>query len=167
MTDHPTGTREEWLEARLKLLEAEKELTRLNDDLARRRRELPWVRIDEPYVFDTEDGEATLADLFGGRSQLIVYHFMYGPDWDEGCPSCSSVADGFDETSVHLRHHDVAFTAVSRAPLEKLLAYRRPSTSTSARRSPRSRSRPARRTTSGRSRAGSSTPRTCRSRDRA
>ena len=124
MTTHRTGNRDEWLDARLELLKAEKELTRLNDDLARRRRELPWVRIDKDYVFDTEDGEATLADLFHGRSQLIVYHFMYGPDWDEGCPSCSAVADGFDETHLHLQNHDVAFTAVSRAPLDKLLAYR-------------------------------------------
>lgn len=124
MTNHRTGTRDEWLGARLELLKVEKELTRLNDDLARRRRELPWVRVDNDYVFDTEDGEATLEDLFRGRSQLIVYHFMYGPDWDEGCPSCSSVADGFDETHLHLQNHDVAFTAVSRAPLSKLLAYR-------------------------------------------
>ena len=124
MTDHRTGTRDEWLDARLDLLKAEKELTRLNDDLARQRRELPWVRIDKDYRFDTEDGEATLADLFHGRSQLIVYHFMYGPDWTEGCPSCSGVADGFDETHLHLQNHDVAFTAISRAPLEKLLAYR-------------------------------------------
>lgn len=124
MTKHRTGTRDEWLAERLELLKAEKELTRQNDDLARQRRELPWVRVDEDYRFDTEDGEATLADLFRGRSQLIVYHFMYGPDWDEGCPSCSAVADGFDQTHLHLQNHDVAFTAVSRAPLEKLLAYR-------------------------------------------
>jgi predicted dithiol-disulfide oxidoreductase (DUF899 family) len=124
MTNHRTGTREEWLEARLELLKAEKELTRLNDDLARQRRELPWVRVDKDYRFETEDGEATLADLFRGRSQLLVYHFMFGPDWDEGCPSCSSVADGFDETHFHIQNHDVAFTAVSRAPLDKLLAYR-------------------------------------------
>jgi predicted dithiol-disulfide oxidoreductase (DUF899 family) len=124
MTDHPTGTAAEHLEARLELLAAEKELTRQNDDVARRRRELPWVRVDKQYAFDTEDGDATLADLFRGRSQLIVYHFMYAPAWDEGCPSCSSVADGFDETQLHLQHHDVAFTAVSRAPLAKLLAYR-------------------------------------------
>ena len=96
MTNHPTGTRDQWLDARIELLKAEKELTRLNDDLARKRRELPWVRMEKEYRFDTEDGEAGLADLFRGRSQLIVYHFMYGPDWDEGCPSCSSVADGFD-----------------------------------------------------------------------
>src|SRR5215813_6398865 len=124
MTNHQTGTRDEWLAARLELLKAEKELTRLNDDLTRKRRDLPWVRMDKDYVFDTEDGEATLADLFRGRSQLIVYHFMYGPTWDEGCPSCSAVADGFDETHLHLQNHDVAFTAVSRAPLDKLLAYR-------------------------------------------
>ena len=124
MTHHHTGTREEWLEARLDLLKAEKELTRLTDDLTTRRQELPWVRIDQDYRFDTEDGEVSLADLFHGRSQLVVYHFMYGPDWDEGCPSCSAVADGFDETHLHLQNHDVAFTAVSRAPLAKLLSYR-------------------------------------------
>jgi predicted dithiol-disulfide oxidoreductase (DUF899 family) len=124
MTDHRTGTRDDWLEARLDLLKAEKEVTRLNDDLRHRRMELPWVRIDKAYRFETEDGDATLVDLFRGRSQLIVYHFMYGPDWDEGCPSCSGVADGFDETHLHLQNHDVAFTAVSRAPLPKLLAYR-------------------------------------------
>jgi predicted dithiol-disulfide oxidoreductase (DUF899 family) len=124
MTAHHTANRDEWLDARVELLKAEKELTRANDDLAKQRRELPWVRIDKDYVFDTEEGEATLADLFRGRSQLIVYHFMYGPTWDEGCPSCSGVADGFDETHLHLQNHDVAFTAVSRAPLDKLLAYR-------------------------------------------
>jgi predicted dithiol-disulfide oxidoreductase (DUF899 family) len=124
MADHRTGTREEWLEARLRLLDAEKDLTRRNDDLARQRRELPWVRVDEDYLFDTEGGEATLADLFRGRSQLIIYHFMFGPDWDEGCESCSGIADSFDLTHLHLLHHDVAFTAVSRSPLEKLLAYR-------------------------------------------
>jgi predicted dithiol-disulfide oxidoreductase (DUF899 family) len=124
MTDHHTATREEWLEARLELLVAEKELTRLNDKMTQRRRELPWVRIDDDYRFDTELGTATLADLFRGRSQLLVYHFMYAPHWDEGCPSCSAVADAFDETHLHLQNHDVAFTAVSRAPLDKLLAYR-------------------------------------------
>ena len=122
--DHHTGTRDEWLDARLELLAAEKELTRLNDDLARRRKELPRVRIDKEYRFDTEHGEATLTDLFRNRTQLIVYHFMYAPHWVEGCPSCSGVADGFDETHLHLQNHDVAFTAVSRAPLDKLLAYR-------------------------------------------
>src|SRR5205807_9340532 len=124
MTTHDVTTRDEWVDARLRLLKAEKELTRLNDDLTRRRRELPWVRVEKGYVFDTEDGEATLTDLFHGRSQLIVYHFMYAPEWEEGCPSCSGVADGFDETHLHLQNHDVAFTAVSRAPLDKLLAYR-------------------------------------------
>ncbi len=124
MTTHTVGTAEEHLAARAELLQAEKEHTRRNDELARQRRELPWVRIEKDYVFDTADGEATLADLFRGRSQLVVYHFMYGPDWTEGCPSCSGVADGFDETHLHLQHHDVAFTAVSRAPLDKLLAYR-------------------------------------------
>jgi predicted dithiol-disulfide oxidoreductase (DUF899 family) len=124
MTEHKTATRDEWLAARLDLLQAEKELTRRNDDVARQRRELPWVRVDKAYRFDTESGDATLAGLFSGRSQLLVYHFMLDPDWDEGCPSCSSIADGFDETYLHLQNHDVAFTAVSRAPLEKLLAYR-------------------------------------------
>src|SRR3984885_13585853 len=124
MTTHPTGTSDEWLDARLELLKAEKELTRLNDDLAQKRRELPWVRIDKEYRFDTEEGIGTLADLFHGRSQLVVYHFMFGPDWEEGCPSCSSVADGFDETHLHLQNHDVAFTAISRASLDKLCSYR-------------------------------------------
>lgn len=124
MTKHRTGTREEWLDARLDLLKAEKELTHLNDDLARQRQELPWVRLDEEYVFDTEHGEATLADLFQGRSQLLVHHFMFHPDWDEGCPSCSAMADGFNQTHLHLQNHDIAYTAVSRAPLAKLLAYR-------------------------------------------
>ncbi|HEY3868212.1 MAG TPA: DUF899 domain-containing protein [Actinocrinis sp.] len=124
MNAHKTGTRDEWRAARLELLQAEKELTRLNDDLARRRRELPWVRLEKDYGFDTEDGEATLADLFRGRSQLLVYHFMFDPAWDEGCPSCSGLADGFDTTYLHLLNHDVAFTAVSRAPLKKLLGYR-------------------------------------------
>jgi predicted dithiol-disulfide oxidoreductase (DUF899 family) len=123
-TQHRTATPAEWLDARLDLLKAEKELTRLSDDLARQRRELPWVRVEPDYRFDTEQGEATLADLFHGRSQLIVYHFMYAPEWDEGCASCSGIADGFDETHLHLQNHDVAFTAVSRAPLQKLLAYR-------------------------------------------
>ncbi len=124
MTDHRTSTRDDWLAARLELLKAEKELTRLNDQLSQRRCELPWVPVDKDYRFDTEDGDASLADLFHGRSQLIVYHLMYAPHWDEGCPSCSSIADGFDQTHLHLQNHDVAFTAVSRAPLEKLRAYR-------------------------------------------
>jgi predicted dithiol-disulfide oxidoreductase (DUF899 family) len=124
MTEHRVASREEWLAAREKLLENEKEHTRQGDELARQRRELPWVHIDKDYLFDTEDGEARLSDLFCGRSQLLVYHFMFGPDWDEGCPSCSSVADAFDETHLHLQNHDVAFTAISRAPLEKLVSYR-------------------------------------------
>src|SRR6201994_2918688 len=111
MTEHKTGTREEWRAARVGLLRAEKELTRLNDDLARRRRELPWVRVEKDYRFATEGGAASLADLFGGRSQLIVYHFMLDPAWDEGCPSCSGIADGVDQTYLHLQNHDVAFTA--------------------------------------------------------
>ncbi len=124
MTEHQVGTREEWLAARLKLLEAEKAHTQRGDELARMRQELPWVRIDKDYRFGTDGGEASLADLFRGRSQLLIYHFMLGPGWDEGCPSCSGLADGFDETHLHLQNHDVAFTAVSRGPLEKLLAYR-------------------------------------------
>jgi predicted dithiol-disulfide oxidoreductase (DUF899 family) len=124
MARHRTGTREDWLRERAELLDAEKDLTRRADELAQRRRALPWVRIDKTYAFDTEDGEATLTDLFHDRSQLLVYHFMFDPEWDEGCPSCSAVADGFDETHLHLQNHDVAFTAVSRAPLAKLLDYR-------------------------------------------
>jgi predicted dithiol-disulfide oxidoreductase (DUF899 family) len=118
-------SRDQWLQARLALLEAEKDLTRRGDALAQQRQALPWVRIDKDYRFQTEDGEASLAELFDGRSQLIVYHFMFGPDFTAGCTSCSSVADGFNGVVVHLRNHDVAFTAVSRAPLDKLLAYRR------------------------------------------
>jgi predicted dithiol-disulfide oxidoreductase (DUF899 family) len=124
MTPHTIGTRDEWLTARLELLEAEKELTRRGDELARRRQELPWVRIDKEYRFETDDGGATLADLFGGRSQLLVYHFMFGPDFTAGCPSCSAIADGFDGSVVHLAHHDVTLCAVSRAPIEKLQAYK-------------------------------------------
>ena len=125
MTKHKTGTRKEWLAARLELLEAEKELTRRSDELARRRQELPWVRIDKEYRFETDEGSASLADLFRGRSQLLVYHFMFGPDYRAGCPSCSAIADGFNGFVVHLENHDVAMTAVSRAPLEKLLAFKR------------------------------------------
>ncbi len=145
MTKHKTGTREQWLAARLELLKAEKELTRRSDELARRRQELPWVRIDKQYRFDTDEGSASLADLFRGRSQLLVYHFMFGPDYTAGCPSCSAIADGFngsvvhlanhDVTSaiadgfngsvVHLANHDVTLAAVSRAPLAKLQAYKR------------------------------------------
>lgn len=124
MTNHRTGTREEWLRARLDLLEAEKELTRRSDELARRRQELPWVRIDKDYRFDTDSGSASLADLFEGRSQLLVYHFMFGPDFAAGCPSCSAIADGFNGSVAHLANHDVMLWAVSRAPLEKLQAYK-------------------------------------------
>jgi predicted dithiol-disulfide oxidoreductase (DUF899 family) len=125
MTDHKTGTHEEWLAARLELLEAEKALTRRGDELAQRRRELPWVRIDKDYSFDTDEGKASLADLFRGRSQLLIYHFMFGPDYTAGCPSCSAIADGFDGSVVHLANHDVTLFAVSRAPLAKLQAYKR------------------------------------------
>ncbi|MCA8094555.1 DUF899 domain-containing protein [Burkholderia anthina] len=124
MTNHLAGTRAEWLAARRALLEAEKALTRQSDELARQRRALPWVRVDKTYRFDTEDGQATLADLFDGRSQLLVYHFMFGPDYKAGCPSCSALADGFDGFAIHLANHDVTLAAVSRAPLAKLLAYR-------------------------------------------
>ena len=124
-TTHRTGTREEWLAARLELLGAEKEHTRRSDELARQRRELPWVRIDTAYRFDTDEGSASLADLFRGRSQLLVYHFMFGPDYAAGCPSCSAIADGFNGIAVHLAHNDVMLWAVSRAPLAKLQAYKR------------------------------------------
>jgi predicted dithiol-disulfide oxidoreductase (DUF899 family) len=122
---HKTGTRKQWLAARLKLLEAEKELTRRSDDLAKRRQKLPWVRIDKEYRFETDEGGASLADLFRGRSQLLVYHFMFGPDYTAGCPACSAIADGFDGLVVHLANHDVTLSAVSRAPLPKLQAYKR------------------------------------------
>ncbi len=125
MTTHKTATREEWLAARLALLETEKEVTRRSDELARRRQELPWVRVDKEYRFATDEGSASLADLFRGRSQLLVYHFMFGPDYAAGCPSCSSIADGFDGFAVHLANHDVTLSAVSRAPLAKLQAYKR------------------------------------------
>jgi predicted dithiol-disulfide oxidoreductase (DUF899 family) len=124
MTIHKTGTREEWLAARLDLLVAEKELTRRSDELARQRQDLPWVRIDDKYVFDTDEGTASLADLFRGRSQLLIYHFMFGPDYEAGCPSCSAIADGFNGSVVHLANHDVTLCAVSRAPLAKLQAYK-------------------------------------------
>src|SRR2546429_2804127 len=109
----------------MKLLKDEKELTRRSDDVARRRQELPWVRIDKEYRFETDDGNASLANLFRGRSQLLVYHFMFGPDYTAGCPSCSAIADGFDGFVVHLANHDVTLSAVSRAPLAKLQAYKR------------------------------------------
>ncbi|MDN3556488.1 DUF899 domain-containing protein [Halomonas maura] len=125
MTTHRTGTHDEWLTARLELLEEEKALTRRGDELARRRQALPWVRVDKAYRFDTDEGSASLADLFRGRSQLLVYHFMFGPDYTAGCPSCSAIADGFDGIVVHLAHHDVMLWAVSRAPLARLQAYQR------------------------------------------
>src|SRR3984893_15663373 len=125
MTAHKTGTREQWLKARIELLKAEKELTRRSDELALRRQELPWVPIEKEYRFETEEGSASLADLFRGRSQLLVYHFMFGPDYTAGCPSCSSIADGFNGIAVHLANHDVTLSAVSRAPLPKLQAFKR------------------------------------------
>jgi predicted dithiol-disulfide oxidoreductase (DUF899 family) len=125
MTTHTIGTREEWLAGRLELLEAEKELTRRSDELARRRQALPWVRVDKEYRFETDEGNASLKDLFQGRSQLLVYHFMFGPDFAAGCPSCSAIADGFNGVVVHLANHDVMLWAVSRAPIAKLQAYKR------------------------------------------
>jgi predicted dithiol-disulfide oxidoreductase (DUF899 family) len=125
MKTHTTGTREEWLTARLAVLEAEKEHTRRGDELARRRQELPWVRVDKEYRFETDEGSASLVELFRGRSQLLVYHFMFGPDYTAGCPSCSAIADGFNGSVVHLANHDVTLSAVSRAPLAKLQAFKR------------------------------------------
>jgi predicted dithiol-disulfide oxidoreductase (DUF899 family) len=124
MTRHKIGTPNEWRAARLELLKAEKELTRQSDELARRRQELPWVRIDKKYRFETDEGNSPLADLFRGRSQLLIYHFMFGPDYTAGCPSCSAIADGFNGCSVHLANHDVMLWAVSRAPLAKLRSYK-------------------------------------------
>jgi predicted dithiol-disulfide oxidoreductase (DUF899 family) len=121
---HRTGTRQEWLKERLELLQAEKAHTRAGDELASRRQALPWVRVDKDYRFDTDEGEASLADLFRGRSQLLVYHFMFGPDFESGCPSCSAIADGFNGIWEHLANHDVMLWAVSRAPLHKLDAYK-------------------------------------------
>ena len=124
MPSHRTGTREEWLAARLELLDAEKALTRRSDEVARQRRELPWVRIDKAYRFDTDDGPASLAELFRGNSQLLIYHFMFGPDFTAGCPACSAIADGFSGFAVHLANHDVMLWGVSRAPLAKLQGYK-------------------------------------------
>src|ERR1017187_8925283 len=124
MIKHKTGTRQEWLKARMELLKAEKDLTRRSDELARKRQELPWVKIDKEYKFETDKGEGLLADLFRGRSQLLIYHFMFGPDFKAGCPSCSSIADGFNGIVVHLANHDVMLWAVSRGPLAKLQAYK-------------------------------------------
>jgi predicted dithiol-disulfide oxidoreductase (DUF899 family) len=125
MNTQKTGTREEWLAARLELLKDEKELTRRSDELAQRRRELPWVRIDQDYRFDTDEGPASLAGLFAGRSQLLMYHFMFGPDYTAGCPSCSAIADGFDGFVLHLANHDVTLCAVSRAPLRNIQTYKK------------------------------------------
>jgi predicted dithiol-disulfide oxidoreductase (DUF899 family) len=122
---HQIVSREKWLADRIALLKDEKELTRKSDELARRRQELPWVRIDKAYRFETAEGSASLADLFRGRSQLLVYHFMFGPDYKAGCPSCSAIADGFNGFAIHLANHDVMFWAVSRAPLAKLEEYKR------------------------------------------
>jgi predicted dithiol-disulfide oxidoreductase (DUF899 family) len=125
MEKHLTGTRKEWLAARVELLKEEKELTRRSDELARRRQELPWVRIDKNYKFETDEGSASLADLFRGRSQLLVYHYMFGPEYTAGCATCSTIADGFNGFAVHIANHDVTLAAVSRAPLAKLQAYKR------------------------------------------
>jgi len=124
MNKHITGTRQQWLDARLELLKAEKDLTRRSDAVAQQRQELPWVRIEKEYRFEVDAGSASLQDLFRGRSQLLVYHFMFGPDYKAGCPSCSMIADGFNGFAVHLANHDVALWAVSLAPLAKLQAYR-------------------------------------------
>jgi predicted dithiol-disulfide oxidoreductase (DUF899 family) len=124
MGEHKIGTREEWQAARDELLEREKELTRRNDELARQRRDLPWVPIDKEYSFGTDAGTKSLAELFDGRSQLLIYHFMFGPAYDAGCPVCSSIADSIDGDIVHLRARDVTMICVSRAPLEKLQAYK-------------------------------------------
>jgi predicted dithiol-disulfide oxidoreductase (DUF899 family) len=122
---HQVATREEWRKARIALLEAEKDFTHRSDELARRRQSLPWVRVDKDYRFDADEGDISLTDLFQGRSQLLVYHFMFGPDYKAGCPSCSSIADGFNGIAPHLTNHDVMLWAVSRAPLAKLQAYKR------------------------------------------
>jgi predicted dithiol-disulfide oxidoreductase (DUF899 family) len=124
MTNHKTGTQDQWLAARLDLLNAEKELTRRSDEVARQRQELPWVRIDKDYRFETDAGPASLADLFRDRSQLLIYHFMFGPDYKAGCPHCSAIADGFNGIWKHLAGHDVMLWAASRAPLAKLQAYK-------------------------------------------
>ena len=125
MPTHTTASHDQWLAARLQLLAAEKELTRHSDDVARQRRQLPWVPVEKDYRFETEDGAASLADLFGGRSQLLVYHFMFGPEYTAGCPACSAIADGFNGFAVHLEHHDVGLVAVSRASIDAIEAYRR------------------------------------------
>ncbi len=125
MPDQRIGTREEWEAARAELLQREKELTHMSDELAEQRRELPWVRIEKEYTFQTEAGLRTLAELFDGRSQLVVYHFMFGPDWEAGCPVCSSIADSFDGVLPHLEARDVTLICISRAQLDRMLAFRR------------------------------------------
>src|SRR5512133_3954439 len=125
MSDRRIGTRDEWLAARERLLVREKDHTRLGDELAELRRELPWVRVEKEYRFDTDEGEKALVDLFDGRSQLLVYHFMFGPSYEAGCPTCSSMADGVDGLLPHLNARDLTFAFVSQAPLEKLQAYKR------------------------------------------
>ncbi len=125
MPEHHVATREEWRTARMQLLEAEKALTRQGDEVAEQRRRLPWVRMDKEYQFDTDEGRASLADLFRGRSQLLVYHFMFGPEYQAGCPACSAIADGFNGFVIHLANHDVMLWAVSRAPLARLQAFKR------------------------------------------
>jgi predicted dithiol-disulfide oxidoreductase (DUF899 family) len=125
MPEHKIGTREEWLAAREELLAREKEHTQLDDELARQRRELPWVPVEKEYRFETDDGRRTLAELFDGRSQLLVYHFMFGPSYEAGCPTCSSMADGVNGLVPHLNARDVTMVFVSQAPLEKLQAYKR------------------------------------------
>ncbi|MDI9793090.1 DUF899 domain-containing protein, partial [Pseudomonas aeruginosa] len=125
LQDHPVSSREQWLDARRRLLAREKQLTRLRDQVAAERRELPWVRVDKDYRFQGERGERSLAELFGGNSQLIVYHFMFAPGWSEGCVGCSFLADHIDGANRHLAHHDVSLVAVSRAPLEEFQAFRR------------------------------------------
>ena len=124
MTEHPTGTHEEWLAARLELLDAEKELTRRSDEVARQRQQLPWVKIDKDYRFDTDAGSVSFADLFDGRSQLLMYHFMFGPEYTAGCPVCSTIADGFNGFFVHLENHDVGMMAVSQAPIAAIQGYK-------------------------------------------
>jgi predicted dithiol-disulfide oxidoreductase (DUF899 family) len=123
LKNHPVVSHDEWLKARTAFLAKEKEFTRLRDDLSRKRRQLPWEKVEKSYVFDGPRGKESLSDLFEGKSQLIVYHFMFNPDWSEGCPSCSFWADNFNGTPVHLKHRDAAFVAISRAPLAKLKAF--------------------------------------------
>jgi predicted dithiol-disulfide oxidoreductase (DUF899 family) len=125
MPTHPVVSRQEWIAARKELLAKEKQLTRQRDELTRQRRDLPWVKVEKQYTFEGPQGARSLNELFAGRSQLIVYHFMYGPDWKEGCPSCSFWADNFEGIPVHLAHRDATLVAVSRAPYQKLAAYRR------------------------------------------